>query len=408
MVTGIYPTEARPHSGTFIQTLVDSLRAAGVEVEVIHPAPGPVLWRYLTAIFQLFRKIWQGNFDIVHGHYGQWCLFARLQWKVPVVAAFLGDDLLGTVTARGGYSKQGAIIVRLSRWLCRHVDAALVKSKQMWDAAGHPSAHIIADGIDFELFKPMERARLRDELGWRQDGFYLLFGNNPAIPVKNVRLARAAVACLAKAGIQAELIVASGLPQSQLVRYMNACNAVLLPSYAEGSPNIVKEAMACNIPVVATDVGDVAELIWGTQGCSLCAAEPAAFASGILRALQHSGPTTGRQDIAHLEASLVARRTIAVYQQILAKKGSQRSELENARSADERERMMRCKIFATHHALDIQFLVSPTRNVLISNGLTWKDRVFSWYCAAPSGSSSRLHSSAKSRGTAKVSVPRPR
>lgn len=338
MVTGVYPTEARPHSGTFIQTLVDSLRAADVEVEVIHPVPGPVLWRYLVAIFQVFCKTWRGNFDIVHGHYGQWCLFARLQWRVPVVAAFLGDDLLGTVTARGGYSKQGAIIVRLSRWLCRHVDTALVKSEQMRDSAGHPSVQVIADGVDFELFQPMERARLRDELGWRQDGFYLLFGNNPAIAVKNIQLAHAAVAYLADWGVQTELVVANGLPQSQLVRYMNACNAVLLPSHAEGSPNIVKEGMACNVPVVATDVGDVAELIWATQGCSLCPPEPAAFALGVLHALQHSGSTTGRQDIAHLEASLVAQRTIAVYRQILAKKKRiPLSELECSDCADGRD-----------------------------------------------------------------------
>ena len=337
MVTGVYPTEARPHSGTFIRTLADSLRAAGVEVEVIHPAPGPVLWRYLTAIVQVFCKTWRGDFDIVHGHYGQWCFFARLQWRVPVVAAFLGDDLLGTVTARGGYSKQGAIIVCLSRWLCRHVDASLVKSRQMQNAAGHPSTQIIADGIDFELFRPLERACLRGELGWRQDGLYLLFGNNPAIPVKNIQLARAAVVHLAEWGIRAELIVAHGLPQSQLVRYMNACNAVLLPSHAEGSPNIVKEAMACNIPVVAADVGDVAELIWATQGCSLCPPDPAAFALGVLHALQHAGPTTGRQDIAHLEASLVAQRTIAVYQQILLKRKKLRSSrVETEISADER------------------------------------------------------------------------
>ena len=71
MVTGVYPTTARPHAGTFIQTLVEALRTEGVEVEVIHPAPGPVLWRYLSAIFQIWRKTYKGRVDIVHGHYGQ-------------------------------------------------------------------------------------------------------------------------------------------------------------------------------------------------------------------------------------------------------------------------------------------------------------------------------------------------
>lgn len=319
MVTGVYPTEERPHAGTFIRTLVEALRAEGVDVEVVHPAPGPVFWRYLSAILQVWWKTRKDRVDIVHGHYGQWCLFARLQWKVPVVAAFLGDDLLGTVTARGGYSRKGALIVRLSRWLCRHVDVALVKSEEMRAAAQHPAARVLPDGIDFTLFHPQERAQVREKLGWEQDGYYVLFGNNPAIPVKNVKLARASVDHLAQQGVEAHLVIAHGLPQIQLVDYINACNAVILPSHAEGSPNIVKEAMACNVPVVATNVGDVSDVIWSTRGCSICPPDPAAFALGLLRAFQHREPTTGRADIAHLEASLIARQMIAIYRDIPAR-----------------------------------------------------------------------------------------
>lgn len=316
MVTGVYPTPMRPHAGTFIHTLVEALRAAGVEVEVIHPGPGPVFWRYLIAIIQIWLKVWRGNFAIVHGHYGQWCFFARLQWKVPVVAAFLGDDLLGTVTARGGHSRKGALIVRLSRWLCRHVDVALVKSEEMQVAAGCSEVQVLPDGIDFKLFRPLERAQMREELGWKRDGYYVLFGNNPTIPVKNVQLARASIEYLAQQGVQAELVIANGLPQTQLVRYINACNAVILPSHAEGSPNIVKEAMACNVPVVTTDVGDVSDVIWSTRGCSVCPPNPEAFALGLLRAFQQREPTTGRADIAHLETSIIAQQMIELYRQI--------------------------------------------------------------------------------------------
>lgn len=320
MVTGVYPTEVRPHAGTFIKTLVEALTTAGVKVEMIHPPPGPVFWRYLTAIFQVWRQTWRGNIDIIHGHYGQWCLFARLQWKVPVVAAFLGDDLLGTITARGSYTLKGALIVRLGRWLCRHVDMALVKSEQMRTAAGHSDVQVIPDGVDFALFRPLERTRARAKLGWKQDGYYVLFGNNPAIPVKNVHLARSSLAYLAQQGVKAELIIANGLPQAQLVYYINACNAVILPSRAEGAPNIVKEAMACNVPVVTTDVGDVANVIGHTQGCSICPPDPAAFALGLLHAFQHSEPTTGRKDIAHLEVSIIAQQMIAMYREILARR----------------------------------------------------------------------------------------
>src|SRR5207253_4088973 len=111
MVTGVYPTGQRPHKGTFIKSQVDSLLAAGLEVEVIHPKPGPVLLRYARATIQVFWQTLTGKFDIVHGHYGQWCLIARMQWTTPVVVSFLGSDLLGFVTAQGITSKIGAIIV---------------------------------------------------------------------------------------------------------------------------------------------------------------------------------------------------------------------------------------------------------------------------------------------------------
>jgi glycosyltransferase involved in cell wall biosynthesis len=161
---------------------------------------------------------------------------------------------------------------------------------------------IIPNGVDFTLFRPLPRAEIRAELGWRPDGFYILFGNDPALYRKGFTLAQDALACLKLRGLPAELVVANGLPQTQLVRYLNACNALILPSLIEGSPNVVKEAMACNVPVVSSDVGDVS------------------FADALELAWQHTEPTTGRHDIAHLEHTVVAQQVIAVYQQALARK----------------------------------------------------------------------------------------
>ena len=128
MVTGIYPTAQKPHSGTFVKAQVDSLVAAGLEVELIHPKPNPVPIRYISTALQVFFKTLTGRFDVVHGHYGLWCLASRLQWRAAVVADYLGDDLLGNVRTDGSYTKKSLLVVHLSRWLCRHVDAVLVKS----------------------------------------------------------------------------------------------------------------------------------------------------------------------------------------------------------------------------------------------------------------------------------------
>jgi len=128
IVTGIYPTKDRPHKGTFVKSQVDSLVAASVEVEIIHPKPGPVLLRYLWTIAQIWQKTRTKQFDIINGHYGQWCLFARLQWHTPVVATFLGSDLLGVPLDYGRSSKLHGLNAYISRWLCGHVDAAVVQS----------------------------------------------------------------------------------------------------------------------------------------------------------------------------------------------------------------------------------------------------------------------------------------
>ncbi len=320
MVTGIYPTQQTPHSGTFIKTQVNSLIAAGFEVQVIHPKPGPVLLRYISAIIQVFTRTLTGRFDIVHGHYGQWCLFARMQWTTPVVASFLGSDLLGEVTVTGGFSKRGALIRSMCRWLSLRTDAVFVKSEQMKKVIPGDNAIISPDGVDFTLFHPIAREEARAVLGWDQQRYYVLFGNDPLRPEKNFPLAQAAIECLHAQGIPAELVVANGLPQSVLVQYINACNVVILPSLIEGSPNIVKEAMACNVPVVATNVGDVAQLIGRTRGCHVCPHDPVALANALSEAFRHTEPTTGRDDISNLEYSVVAKQIIAVYEQIKSKK----------------------------------------------------------------------------------------
>ena len=318
MVTGVYPTEERPHAGTFIKSQVDSLVEAGLEVEIIHPKPGPVLLRYAATAIQVFLKTWRGDFDIVHAHYGLWILAGCMQWTTPVVASFLGDDLLGTPTGNGGFSKKSRLVIHISRWLCHRVKAVIVKSEEMGKATFlRKNIFVIPNGVDFALFRPVPRSAARAALGWKQDTYYILFGNDPRIPRKNFALAQAAIECLGTRGISAELVVANGLPQTEVVQYINACNALILPSLIEGSPNIVKETMACNVPVVATDVGDVSEVIGHTKGCSVCPFEPGALATALEEAIRHTEPTTGRRDIQHLDRRVVAQQVIEVYEWVL-------------------------------------------------------------------------------------------
>lgn len=319
IVTGAFPTEELPYLGTFIKSQAESLVAAGLEVEVIHPKPGyPTPIRYALAAIQVFLKTLTRQYDVVHGHYGLWCLTARLQWTTPVVASFLGCDLLGELITDGNYSQKGALVVHISRWLCQRVNAVIVKSEEMKKAALGNHIFVIPNGVDFELFRPIPRLEARAALGWDEKRAYVLFVNNPQDPRKNFPLAQAAIECLRNRKIAAELVVAHGLPQTQVVQYINASNAVILPSLYEGSPNIVKETMSCDVPVISTNVGDVSQVIGYTKGCKVCPSNPDALATALEEALLLTEPTTGRADIAHLELSVIARQIIAVYEQVIA------------------------------------------------------------------------------------------
>jgi teichuronic acid biosynthesis glycosyltransferase TuaC len=314
LVTGAYPSEEHPHSGTFIKSQAQSLISAGHTVDLIYPDPHwPMPRRYLWAVTQVFWKTLTEHYDLVHGHFGLWCLAARCQWTTPVVASFLGDDLLGEPLVSGAWSKRAQFVVSLSRLLCHAVDAVIVKSEQMKQAARFQAAFVIPNGVDFSLFYPVPRQQARALLGWQAERFYVLFGNRPSLVVKRFSLAEAAVNCLRARGLDVELVVASGLPQEQVALYLNAANSLILSSLNEGSPNIVKEAMACNIPVVSTDVGDVSEVIGRTQGCVLCSDTADSLADGLQHAFQHPEPTTGRSDIAHLEMSQIALRILTAY-----------------------------------------------------------------------------------------------
>jgi len=95
IMTAMYPTPENPAFGSFIRTQVESLRRAGVDVEVLILRGRSRKWNYLKGIFQLRRRLARGSIDLVHAHYGLVGMIARTQWKVPVVATYHGDDFVG-------------------------------------------------------------------------------------------------------------------------------------------------------------------------------------------------------------------------------------------------------------------------------------------------------------------------
>lgn len=320
MVTPQLPSEVRP--GTLAPTArqIESLRALGAEVDVLE-VRGIKRLKYLQslgALWSIARSV-----DLIHAHFGYCGWIARSDFRKPVVVSFMGDDLLGTPDSAGRVSAASGLVVQIDRWVARTVDAVIVKSAEMARIVAPVRAHVIPNGVDLQAFWPMDPAEARAALGWRQDKRYVLFAGNPGTPRKGFPLACEAVMdASTRMAEPVQLVPLSGVAPDRVPLYMNACDVLLMTSMLEGSPNVVKEAMACNLPVVSVPVGDVPELLADVNGCTVCRRDPHDLGGALAQMVQRRQRTNGRVALERkgLDLASVARRVIDVYDDVLARK----------------------------------------------------------------------------------------
>jgi glycosyltransferase involved in cell wall biosynthesis len=317
MVTAPLPTASRPGTWAAVARQIDSIRSLGIEVEVLE-IEGARGIKYLQALAHLKERSSRAN--VIHAHYGYCGWVSRLQRRKPVVVSFMGSDLLGVADASGRITASSRLVVEIDRRLARFVDAAIVKSRQMAQVLHPVVAHVIPNGVDLDAFQPIDRAAARGSLGWQDGKRCVLFPGNPALPNKGFPLAQAAVSVAASAlGEPVEIIPLTGIAPRQVPLFLSACDAMLLASYTEGSPNAVKEAMACNLPVIAVPVGDVAELLSGVESCAVCPRDPQVLGSELARVLQTANRSNGHETIKArgLDLSSVAHRVAEVYDDVI-------------------------------------------------------------------------------------------
>lgn len=291
----------------FYRQQVDALRERGVEVDTIsipgrrHAGDDSIQSRSPLDYARFYGTALRAaadHYDVVHASYGLTAPVAVVQSNAPSVVTLWGSDLMGTY---GPISKLSA----------RGADEVIVMSTEMAEALGRPCT-VIPHGIDTERFAPADQAAAREELGW-DDGHQVLFPYSPNRPIKNFpRAERVVAAAERRLGEPVTLQTVSGVPHEEMPTYMNAADALLLTSDREGSPNSVKEALACNLPVVSRNVGDVAERLHDVEPSVVGDTDPE-LVDGLVEILERGERSNGRVMVDDIDLETQVDRLYDIY-----------------------------------------------------------------------------------------------
>lgn len=295
--------------GTLVKNQGESLRNVGIDVEYFL-IKGRGFWGYFTSILKIRRAYYRGNYSIAHAHYSLSAFATSLAGRFPLVVSLMGSDAYLYRSLR-----LAAKFFYRIRW-----NAAIVKTQRMKNLLGMNQTLVIPNGVDLKKFKPISKVVAREYIGYPENKKIILFIANPERYEKNYSLAMESVKTLNNDDI--ELLPVFNKPDKDITYYMNAADVLLLTSKWEGSVNIIKEAMACNCPIVSTDVGDVRWIIGETEGCYITSFDPHDVAEKIKLALHFAETkkkTNGRQRIIDLglDSETVAGKIIEVYEKVL-------------------------------------------------------------------------------------------
>ena len=317
-ILSVIPYAEGRASMPFVERQNAPICAAGVVIETFwlasRTAPLTVMkeWRRLRRILRSFRP------HVVHAQFGTaTALLTVLSTLLPVVVTYRGSDLNGWCSRAGWRSPLARLFSQIAALRARQIVCVSeqVKSRLWWRKR---FATVIPTGVDTQAFypRPVEDARL--ELGWGGDERVVIFNASRDPMTKRLDLAQTSVKAAEKLCGKIRLVILDGnIPPDLVPTMMNASDCLLLTSDREGSPTVIQEAMACGLPVVSVDVGDVQERLRGVKPTRIVSRDPEHLGRAVAEILGGRERANGRQAAVRISTERVARQLISVYHRAL-------------------------------------------------------------------------------------------
>lgn len=288
----------------FVRSQFESLQREGLDMSLF-PVKGHGWRSYVRAIFELRKIVRQTHPDIIHAHYsvcGVLAFLSTIGFKTQIVVSILGSF------PRNNFK------LHWVRFFINHIwNATLTKSQRTASQLGI-DLPVVPNGVNLDQFSLVEHNEARSLLGFVADKKYVIWCSSPDRAEKRFSLAQQSVGLLGEKNV--ELLAVHDKPHDEIVKYMCAADVLLLTSVSEGSPNVIKEAMACNCPIVSTDVGDVR---WVTEGVAGTFVSDTDDASSICRCIEQAllfgQRTCGRDRIISqgITTEAIAKKIIRLY-----------------------------------------------------------------------------------------------
>ena len=342
----------------FIEEQIVALQQTGVEI-IRYGVTGKGITGYLRELPALRRFIRAERPDIIHAHYGLCGLLANLQRLVPVVTTYHGSDInvpsvlrfskiAMRLSAHNIFVSQRNMALALGKVQAQHiVERASTQPEGRLHHTPYTKHTLLPCGVNLTDDQLTSRTEARKALGIADDAKIVLFAGAFNNAIKDPELAKETIfevnrmISLSLEDVDSsetlsilssnnnapsltgeiELKELKGFSRIQVNQLMCAANCLLMTSRTEGSPQVIKEAMACGCPIVSVDVGDVAERTSGVDGCYIVPSrEPKDIAQATLQAIAYEGKTNGRERIIEMGLSneQVAKQLVEIYESIIS------------------------------------------------------------------------------------------